>query len=129
MASPILNYRGLSPTDPDLHGDHEKTAWRDAYNEKRDELQQALKEVEWARKQAESIVHEKVVAASLMKEAFRIHVCETKSKLRAEIERLRQSAAEHMKEETSVRRKITQAKISASIQTRDAEQHRFAAYG
>ncbi len=32
-----------------------------------------------------------------MKEAFRIHVSETKSKLRAEIERLRQSAAEHMR--------------------------------
>ncbi len=68
MASPILNCRNqVGSTDPDLHSDLEKTAWRDAFNEKRDELQQALKEVEWARKQAESIVHEKVVAASLVR--------------------------------------------------------------
>jgi hypothetical protein len=67
MASPIPNARTqLSPTVPDFHGEHEKSVWRDAFNEKRDELQQALKEVEWARKQAESLVHEKVVAASLV---------------------------------------------------------------
>jgi uncharacterized coiled-coil DUF342 family protein len=56
----------VSPTVPAFDTDQEKAAWRDAFNEKRDELQQALKEVEWARQQAESLVREKVVAASLV---------------------------------------------------------------
>ena len=32
-----------------------------------------------------------------MKEAFRLHVCEAKTRLRAEIDRLRHSAAEQLK--------------------------------
>jgi hypothetical protein len=32
-----------------------------------------------------------------MKEAFRLHVCETKNRLREEIDRLRVSTAEHAK--------------------------------
>jgi len=112
----------LNETDPLVEI---QQTWKQEFFEKRDELQQALKEVEWARKQAELIVHEKVIAASMMKEAFRLHVCETKNRLRAEIERLRHNAAEHLKEETSVRRKITKAKIFASIHSRDAEHGRL----
>lgn len=52
--------------ESEIPGDDPGIFWRQTFFEKRDELQQALKEVEWARKQAELIVEEKVIAASLV---------------------------------------------------------------
>ena len=75
-SSPLL--RHLTPNrslgsleEADISSEEQSTEWKQAFLEKRDELQQALKEVEWARKQAELIVHEKVIAASLVRSPAR----------------------------------------------------------
>jgi hypothetical protein len=49
-----------------IPGEDPRILWKQSFFQKRDELQQALKEVEWARRQAELIVEEKVLAASLV---------------------------------------------------------------
>eukprot|EP00292_Cryptomonas_paramecium_P000137 CAMPEP_0113715676 /NCGR_PEP_ID=MMETSP0038_2-20120614/33415_1 /TAXON_ID=2898 /ORGANISM="Cryptomonas paramecium" /LENGTH=243 /DNA_ID=CAMNT_0000643011 /DNA_START=151 /DNA_END=878 /DNA_ORIENTATION=- /assembly_acc=CAM_ASM_000170 len=115
-----LHLEGV-PHDPDFASTFEGSSspWRRAFEAKCNELQQALQEVEWARHKADILIQEKVTVASQMKDVFREHVLVTKQRLRGEMDRLREAAASHAKEEVAARKRLTRARIFAHVQARE----------